>query len=294
MKQLLVISGKGGTGKTTITASFAALGKATETQMTMADCDVDAADLHLLLEPEIIERHDFYGGKIAKIDQAKCQQCQECIKICRFQAIEKNLEQGIVKVNPILCEGCTVCGYVCPHGGIIIKDSLSGEWYVSKTCFGSMVHATLGIAEENSGKLVSQVLKKAREVSENEASEVLLVDGPPGIGCPVISSFSGTDLALMVTEPTVSGKHDLERILDLSEYFDVKAVVCINKSDLDDEMTESITDYCEGRGVEVVGKIPFDKNIPTAIGSGIVPVEYKESVSSRAIFEIYQQVLERL
>ncbi len=294
MKQLLVISGKGGTGKTTITASFAALGNMTETKMILADCDVDAADLHLLLNPQIIERHDFYGGKIAEIDQAKCKQCFECVKVCRFQAIKKDLDQGIVKFDPIFCEGCTVCSYACPHGAISVKDNLNGEWYISKTRFGSMVHACLGIAEENSGKLVTKVLQNARELAKKEGSELLLVDGPPGIGCPVISSFSGTDLALMITEPTVSGKHDLERVLDLADHFSVKALVCINKSDLDDEMTGNITDYCKGRGVEVVGNIPFDKSIPTAIGSGVIPVEYKDSISSQTILQIYKNVMEQL
>lgn len=294
MKQLLVMSGKGGTGKTTLTASFAALTQ----NLIMADCDVDAADLHLLLQPEIVKREDFYGGKMVEIDQSRCQQCLKCEKICRFQAISHTMDSVFwnieVKVNPILCEGCTLCRYICPHEAISVKNNHSGEWYVSHTRFGLMIHAALGIGEENSGKLVSRVLEEARHRGEQEGKAVLLVDGPPGIGCPVIASFSGTDLALLVTEPTVAGLHDLERALELARHFQVKSLVCINKADLDEGMAETIRNYCTEHGVEVVGMIPFDRAIPEAISLGKIPLEYQRSGSTRAILEVYSRVMQTL
>lgn len=296
MKQLLVISGKGGTGKTSLTASLASLFDNT----ILADCDVDAADLHLLLQPQIKNRTDFYGGQIAEIDQTKCMQCQQCVERCRFGAIEVELDalfwSSEIKINPLLCEGCTLCRYVCPEGAIEVKKNLSGEWYLSETRFGSLVHAQLGIGEENSGKLVTQVLSTARQVGASEEKKLLLVDGPPGIGCPVISAFSGTDLALIVTEPTVSGLHDLERVIELAAHFNVQSVVCINKSDLNQEICEKISSYCQKSHIPVIGHIPFDQQITQAICLGMTPMEYfaetdnHRQQSATAIKGIFQEL----
>lgn len=294
MKQLLIISGKGGTGKTTLTASFAAL----TADLILADCDVDAADLHLLLQPQVLDVNNFTGGKIAEIDQTRCQQCLECEKRCRFKAIQYKMDPLFwsveVKINQILCEGCTLCRYICSYGAIDIKNKICGDWFHSNTCFGPMIHATLGIGEENSGKLVTRVLEEARKLGESEGKEILLVDGPPGIGCPVISSFSGTDLALLVTEPTVSGLHDLKRALDLVQHFKVKAMVCINKFDLDMIMEREITQYCQENGVKVVGRIPFDRSIPEAISLGKIPLEHTNSISAKPIRELYSRVMNAL
>lgn len=285
MKQLLIISGKGGTGKTTLTTSFAALSD----NFIMADCDVDASDLHLLLKPEVIETHDFYSGKTASINQSECVKCYKCATNCAYQAISEDLV-----VDPVLCEGCTLCSQVCPTQAIEVEDNLCGEWYQSETRFGPMIHASLGIAEENSGKLVTRVITEARELGQKEEKEILLIDGPPGIGCPVISSFSGTDLVLIVTEPTVSGKHDLERVITLANHFQVESLVCINKADLDEKMAEEIISYCEKEGVQIVGQIPFDKKITEAVSLGNIPVEESNSHAGKAIKNIYQLVIDEL
>ncbi len=296
MKQLLVISGKGGTGKTSLTASLAAMSK----EIILADCDVDAADLHLVVNPDVLEVHDFYGGKVAKINPSKCSQCHQCVTHCRFQAIQVELDSLFwdtqVKIDPMLCEGCTLCRYVCPTGAIDIDNNLCGEWFVSDTRFGPLIHAKLGIGEENSGKLVTKVLTTAREIGEREERQLLIVDGPPGIGCPVISSFSGTDLALTVTEPTVSGLHDLERVLDLAKHFTVNCVVCINKADLNREMTQKIIIYCQKNEVEVVGQIPFDKRVTEAICLEMTLWELLnqgdgEDRTLQALKEIYRKVI---
>jgi|CZCA01.1.fsa_nt_gi MinD superfamily P-loop ATPase len=266
MKELLVISGKGGTGKTSVVASFAALADS----KVLADCDVDAADLHLLLSPEELESHEFIASRLATLDKEKCIGCGRCSEVCRFDAIA--MADGYPVIDPISCEGCNVCSFICPEGAITMVDAISGHWYVSNTRFGPMVHAKLKAAEENSGKLVSQVRRKAREIAESQGLECIITDGPPGVGCPVISSISGVDLALIVTEPTVAGVHDMERVLDLTRHFDVNAAVCINKCDLDEANTERIEDYCCAEEIEVVGKIPFDEEMVKAVVRGEPPV----------------------
>ncbi|GAI05092.1 unnamed protein product, partial [marine sediment metagenome] len=219
MKQIVVISGKGGTGKSVIAGSFASLAK----NKVMADCDVDAADLHLLLHPTVKETHEFSGGKTAFIDERRCTECGKCQEVCRFEAIDNYV------VDPISCEGCGVCFHICPEKAIKMVDDLSGKWFVSETKYGPFVHAKLGIAEENSGKLVTLVRQNAKLIAEKEKRDFVIIDGPPGIGCPVIASLSGVDIALIVTEPTLSGIHDLERIVGVAHHFGIKGVVCINK-----------------------------------------------------------------
>lgn len=255
MKQLTIISGKGGTGKTTITAAFAILAK----NAVLADCDVDAADLHLILEPEIKHDEKFYGGKVAAIDASRCTQCGICQDICRFDAIHA------FRVDHIACEGCKLCTFACPEKAISMQDQLSGHWYISDTRCGPMVHARLGIAEDNSGKLVSVVRQQAKRIAESENRELVIIDGPPGIGCPVIAAITGVDLVLVVTEPTLSGLHDMERVLQTAAHFNIPAFVCVNKYDINPENTEKIRARCAEFGVDVIGKIPYDKKVTAAM-----------------------------
>jgi MinD superfamily P-loop ATPase len=264
MKEIIVLSGKGGTGKTTVTASLAALAK----DAVLTDCDVDAADLYLLLNPKIKDTFKFWGSQKARISEHKCIRCGKCETVCRFDAIKD------FKVNPTFCEGCGVCYNICPEKAIDMVDTLSGHWYISDTRYGPMVHARLGIAEENSGKLVSLVKKTARDIAEREGYKYIITDGPPGIGCPVISTLSGADVALIVTEPTAAGLHDLERVLKLAENFKVTVKVVINKFDLAQEKSKEIEQYCIYKGIEVIGKIPFDEDVVKAISKGVPPVEY--------------------
>ncbi|NLS44983.1 MAG: 4Fe-4S binding protein [Firmicutes bacterium] len=268
MKELLIISGKGGTGKTTIVGAFARLAKDSfpDEVIVLADCDVDAADLHLILNPKIKTTNEFFGLKKAVIDENKCDNCGECIKVCRFNAINVHEEQ--TKIDPISCEGCTVCFHICPKQAISMEDVIAGHWFVSDTAYGPLVHARLGVAEENSGLLVTEVRREARQIAETLDSRLIINDGPPGIGCPVISSISGVDLALIVTEPTIAGIHDMERLYALAKGFDVKTVVCINKYDLDDKTSDNIEGFCKANNIDVVGKIPFDKKVVESLVKG--------------------------
>jgi len=282
MKSITVISGKGGTGKTILTASFAALAES----KVMADADVDAADLHLILKPEIEREEVFEGGKAAEIDRAKCTQCGECIAVCRYDAISDDFV-----VDPIDCEGCALCYNICPVEAIRMKVSIQGRWYISKTRYGSMVHAKLGIAEENSGKLVALVKQQAKLIAERDNLEYIIVDGPPGIGCPVISSISGADLVVVVTEPTVSGLHDLQRVIGLADHFGIRSLVCVNKYDLNSQFTDQIETYCKSIGTEFLGKIPFDTIVTEAMVNGKTVVEYsKNGGVSEEIKRIWRQV----
>ncbi|MBD3184244.1 P-loop NTPase [Candidatus Poribacteria bacterium] len=282
MKSITVISGKGGTGKTILTASFAALAES----KVMADCDVDAADLHLILKPEILKEEVFLGGQAAKIDKSKCIECDRCLDECRFDAISENFV-----VDPIDCEGCALCYHVCPVEAIEMIHSKQGRCYISKTRHGHMVHAKLGIAEENSGKLVALVRKHAREIAERENIEYVIVDGPPGIGCPVISAITGASLVLAVTEPTVSGLHDLKRVVGLANHFGIKALVCVNKHDLNPAYTRQIELHCQEVDAEFVGKISFDTVITKAMLNAQSVVEYQpDSSVSEQIKSIWQRV----
>lgn len=280
MKQLTIISGKGGTGKTTITSAFAHYAE----NVVIADSDVDAADLHLILEPEIQEQEAYVGGSTAFIDESKCTQCGICIDMCRFDAIHD------FKVDPISCEGCTVCTYVCQEEAIVMKERVSGDWFISTTREGPMVHAKLGIAEDNSGKLVSMVRQKSKDIAEKEKRGLVIIDGPPGIGCPVIASITGADMVLVVTEPTLSGLHDMERVMDTAGHFNIPALVCINKYDINPENTARIEEKCNGRGVEVVGRIPYDKSVTTAMIHKKSVAEYDCGEVSREVAKMWEKV----
>lgn len=259
IRELVVISGKGGTGKTSVTASFAALAE----QAVIADCDVDAADLHLVLTPQVSERHQFFGGREAVIRPDDCTGCGECHEICRFGAVKE--DGAVFIIDPISCEGCGVCVQFCPAQAIDFPEALSGEWMISDTRRGPMVHARLGVAAENSGKLVSVVRREARRIAEEQGRDLILVDGPPGIGCPVIASVTGADQVLVVTEPTVSGEHDLLRVLSLARHFTIPASVCVNKWDLNPEMTERIEEKARERGASTAGRIRYDRGVTAAM-----------------------------
>ena len=274
MKELVVISGKGGTGKTSIVAAFAALAESS----VLADCDVDAADLHLVLDPKIRQRETFTGGSVARINIEQCERCDVCRELCRFDAIGRNF-----KVDEIACEGCGVCHDACPCGAVELMTKTAGEWYISDTRQGVMVHAKLGIAEENSGKLVSLVRSQARRIAEENDLELVIIDGSPGIGCPVIASMTGVDLVLAVTEPTLSGIHDLERVAGLGKHFGSRMVVCVNKWDINPEMTERIVNWCSSEGIAVVGKVSFDSIVTKAQIAGVSVIEYS---SGNAAMEI--------
>jgi MinD superfamily P-loop ATPase len=282
MKQIVIISGKGGTGKTVLSACFAALAK----NKVMADCDVDAANLHLLLHPIKQEPHPFYGMKKARIDPHRCTACGECAEACRFEAIQE-YSNGTFQVDRISCEGCTVCSLICPVEAISMEVNKSGELYVSETSHGPFVHAKLGAGEENSGKLVTEVRKKAKELAENKSMDLVIVDGPPGIGCPVLASLTGTDLALVVTEPTPSGFHDMERVIQVTRHFGIKAACCINKYDLNIRKTNQIQDWCEKYSVPVLGTIPYDESVIQSLVQGVSYIGYADNSTTDAIKKIW-------
>ena len=273
MKEVVVLSGKGGTGKTSIVGSLAALAE----DKVLADCDVDAADLHLLLSPSERMRNEFWSGQVAHIDEDKCTECGLCQELCRFNAIKD------FRVDAVSCEGCGFCSHVCPVEAITMSETMAGYWFVSDTRYGPLVHARLGVAQENSGKLVAVVRQQAKQIAEEQGLDYIISDGPPGIGCPVISSLSGAGLALLVTEPSLSGIHDLERVLGVCRHFGVPAMVCINKYDLNEENTRQIEAQCLSQGVEVAGRIPFDNVVTESIVQGVPVVEYSDGDVTREI-----------
>ncbi len=285
MKQIAIVSGKGGTGKTMLTASFAALSK----NAVFADCDVDAADLHILLEPKIVERHKFKGGKTVFINKEKCISCGACISVCRFDAISEDFV-----IDPLSCEGCGVCYHICAQNAIVMEDKISGEWFVSETKYGPFVHAKLGVAEENSGKLVSVVRQNAKLIAEKENRDLIIIDGPPGIGCPVISSITGTDIVLVVTEPTLSGIHDMQRVIELAQHFKLKVFVVINKYDLNTEMTFEIENYCQKNKIPLAGKIVYDSIVTEAIANKKIVVEYTNAEVVQQIENVWRTIYNAL
>jgi MinD superfamily P-loop ATPase len=277
MKELVVLSGKGGTGKTSITAAFASLAK----DMVLCDADVDAADLHLILTPDIKETIDFKGGHEAIIDSNKCTLCGQCIEVCRFDAVKSDFE-----IDPIACEGCGVCVDLCPDHAIDFPETICGQWYQSDTRFGPMVHARLGIAQENSGKLVALVRQEAKKIANKNNLDFILTDGPPGIGCPVIASIGQATKILIIAEPSVSGLHDMKRVGMLSKYFNVPAVVCINKYDLNLDQTKKIEAFAKEAQIAVVGKISFDQAFTESMIQG--KTIFESNKNSRASIEVKQ------
>ncbi|HPB30486.1 MAG TPA: ATP-binding protein [Candidatus Sumerlaeota bacterium] len=272
MKEIVVISGKGGTGKTSLLASFAALSRGA----VIADCDVDAADLHLVLGPKVIRREKFYSGNEAVIRQEVCRRCGTCREVCQFGAVVlHNEKEGAAsyEIDPFSCEGCGVCVRFCPAGAIDFPERFSGEWFVSETRYGTMVHARLGVAAENSGKLVSLVRREAREIAEKEHRDLLLVDGPPGIGCPVIATLTGATAALVVTEPTPSGHHDMMRVLELAAHFHIPAAVSVNRWDINPDMTAEIEGAACRAGATVAGRVRYDPVVTEAQRRGRTVVE---------------------
>jgi len=283
LKQITVLSGKGGTGKTTITASFAVLAH----DIVIADCDVDAPDLHMLLHPQIMKTQKFKGPKLAVIDRTKCIECGLCQNSCKFDAIN-----GSLQIDPFSCEGCGVCVIVCPEEAISLQERISGYAFISKTKYGIMSHARLNPGEANSGKLVTLVRHNARQIAEEETRDLILIDGPPGIGCPVIASVTGVDAGLIVTEPTMSGIHDLERALQLLTHFNILPLVCVNKYDINRKNTEKIVKFCEKNKVKVAGKIPFDPIMTEAMVAGKTIVEHSpENMVSQEIETTWKKVL---
>lgn len=266
IKEIVVISGKGGTGKTTITSSLIPYFQ----DIVIGDCDVDAPNLQILFNPQNSKKESFYGMKKAKLDKELCIECGRCYEVCRFDAVE----------NPKKCESCSICEYVCPVGAIKMVDNEAGEIYVSETKYGKMVHACLFPGEENSGKLVAEVRKKAKKIAQEENKKYILLDGAPGVACNVISSLTGVKKAVIVTEPTLSGLHDLERVLELIERFIIKPYFVINKYDLSLEMANKIEEFLKDKGFEVSVKVPFDKRVVNAIGRKEIP-----SVAEKELFQ---------
>ncbi len=264
MKELVILSGKGGTGKTTVAAALAHLA-AQEARLVLADADVDAANLELVVGAEVEERHEFHSGKEAIVDPARCTACGRCAEVCRFGAIVPGERYA---VDGVLCEGCAVCFYQCPEEAIRMQGSMDGYWLRSRSRYGPLVHGTLRAGRENSGKLVALVKEKARHLAEETGADLLLVDGPPGIGCAVIASLSGAGLALAVAEPTVAGFHDLERIVGVAQHFKVPVLVCLNKADLSPQQAAEVERFCVAEGIELLGRIPYDPAVTGAMVQG--------------------------
>jgi len=283
LKQLVVLSGKGGTGKTTVVAALAHLASE-KMPLVLADADVDAANLELVLDPIQQEVHDFRSGKLAVIDPVACTACGRCAEVCRFEAV---VAGDVYEVDPLACEGCAACFYQCPVEAVAMQEQHAGRWFRSETRFGPLFHAHLFAGRENSGKLVTTVKQQANVHALDTKAALLLIDGPPGIGCPVIAASVGTDLALLVVEPTVSGAHGLERVLATTEHFRVPAMVAINKADLNPARSDQIAAYCSERGIEVVGRIPYDTMVTEAMVAGQPVTAVEDGAVSRALREVW-------
>jgi len=281
----VVLSGKGGTGKTSLVGALAALAD----NAVLCDADVDAADLFLLLAPQILERHDFFAGHKALIVQEKCLRCGDCLRWCRFGAISENFV-----VNPLLCEGCGVCWRLCPGQAVEFPENLCGEWYISATRFGPLVHARLGVAEENSGKLVTLVRREARRLAQDQGRTWIITDGPPGIGCPVISSLGEATATLVVTEPSVAGQHDLERVTALADHFGLPVFVLVNKADLHWPTAVAIQQFCHSKGYVFLGHLPFDPDFTRAQVEGKTIMEYNNQKLHQVLLEVWEQLTNAL
>ncbi|MBN1230557.1 MAG: ATP-binding protein [Anaerolineales bacterium] len=283
MKKVVILSGKGGTGKTSLTASWAYLASQDPNIINpvFVDADVDAANLEFLLSSKLLKQEKYSGGKKAVIHPEYCIGCGKCQEVCRFEAIEK--EYQYYRINDLDCEGCAACTYWCPTDAIEMQENISGEWYLSESRYGFFIHANLYPAQENSGKLVSKIKQEAEDVARSEFSSMIIIDGPPGIGCPVIASITGVNYAVIVAEPTISGIHDLEKILQTVEHFSVPAYVCINKSNMSIEGTARIEEICMVKGIPLIGKIPFDLQVPLALQEGYpVTEKYPDSDAGKA------------
>jgi len=285
IKQIVIISGKGGTGKTVITGAFAALAK----DKVIADCDVDAADLHLLLDPEVKDSGVFKSGVKAFTYKEYCEGCGVCKTVCRFDAVKEDFT-----IDPISCEGCAFCSLVCPQDAIKMKVNTSGNWFISDTRFGPLVHARLNIAEENSGKLVTLVRQKAMEVAENKNFKWVIIDGSPGIGCPVIASITGVDCAVIVVEPTISGLHDAKRVVDVAKHFNILVKVIVNKYDLNCDITKRIEHWFGSKNIQVLGKIIFDKTVVQSVVNGKTMIEYSNNRVTKTLRNIWAALEEEL
>ena len=299
MKQLVILSGKGGTGKTSIAAAFAQLAHdgLFPIKAVLADADVDAANLEMVLRPKRCDTHDFTGGSVAVVDPQLCQGCGICEQVCRFDAVllpYKEAPGANYEIDPIACEGCAACVYQCPEGAIHMEPQIAGCWYCSESRYGTLFHADLFPAQENSGKLVTVVKQTARLYALDNGIPMIIVDGPPGIGCPVIAAAAGADLALIVTEPTIAGVHDLNRILQTTNHFQIPTMVVINKADIYPEGSAQIASICGELGVELIGQIPFDETVTKAMLNGEPVTAYQpQAVSSRALADIWQNVAAR-
>jgi len=286
VKEIVIISGKGGTGKTSIAASFAVLGGK---NVVVADCDVDAADMHLLMQPEFAQSEDFYSGELAVIDQDKCTQCGECANACRYNAIPMIDNQYVV--NTLNCEGCGYCARICPTEAIKNINLKVGNWYVSKVKTGGiMVHAKLDIGADNSGKLVAKVKNEAKQIATTANKEYIIVDGSPGIGCPVISSISGADFVVLVTESSVSGLHDLKRVYQLVKKFKIKAGCIINKSDINQKVSVEIENFLEKEDIVHISSLSYDETFTEPMTEGKTIVEYEKGELYMRIFESWGKV----
>lgn len=281
MKEMVVISGKGGTGKTTITSALAGLGP----PKVLADCDVDAADLHLIMHPEVQETHEFISGELPEIDYDLCTQCEVCRESCRFEAISPDIQ--IIKEN---CEGCALCYHVCPVEAIRMNPRLCGHWYTSKTRFGPMVHASLGIGEENSGKLVTTVRQVSHQLAEENNYNFVLVDGSPGIGCPVIASLTNADLTLIIAEPTISAVNDLYRVRELTQYFRIQTLAIINKADINQGLVQEIYSFCSQNDIPVVGELGYDVRFTQAQIKGQTINEYDTGGLGKKMDQIWSKI----
>jgi MinD superfamily P-loop ATPase len=290
MNEIVIISGKGGTGKTSITASFALLGME---EVVVADCDVDAANMHLLLKPDFAHSEPFYSGEVAEIDTDKCINCGECKIICRFDAV--HFTEGQHHIEPLNCEGCGYCARICPEEAITNKTVLAGNWFVSKIRSGStMVHARLGIGADNSGKLVARVRDEARKVAKEKGLSTIVIDGSPGIGCPVISSLTGASYVVLVTEPTLSGLHDLKRVLELVRRFGIEAGCIINKADINPELTKDISSFLKEVKIKEIASIPYDESFTEAMTQGKTILEVNNTPSGELVKQSWKYIHEKI